>query len=297
MNRCRNRSPRGMTTGGFTLIELLVVIAIIAILAAILFPVFAQAREKARQTACLSNTKQIGNALLMYNQDYDEVLPPAGNAGTVQPNRFQHYLHPYLKSLQVWVCPSETRTGLSEDGVNQTQFIPQATASGFPTSSGGYGVNHNLVSYRFNESSVSLAQLEDAAGTFLLCDGATLKTGTDTGPDKDKPENWNKHSLRYAVLWFWPPGIFSKTRPRPDDNGGIERAWYSNPGNGQYLRRPVPRHNGGLNIIYVDGHSKWSKIESFLGIPSNGVDPVPSLKGWPYGHPRGCYELFCLICC
>src|SRR5690349_3905542 len=62
---------------GFTLIELLVVIAIIAILAAILFPVFAQAREKARQSSCLSNMKQIGSALLMYVQDYDEVWPPS----------------------------------------------------------------------------------------------------------------------------------------------------------------------------------------------------------------------------
>ena len=70
-------SPRVSRSSGFTLIELLVVIAIIAILAAILFPVFAQAREKARQTSCLSNQKQIGTAALMYVQDYDETFPMA----------------------------------------------------------------------------------------------------------------------------------------------------------------------------------------------------------------------------
>jgi prepilin-type N-terminal cleavage/methylation domain-containing protein len=74
----RSKGPRG-----FTLIELLVVIAIIAILAAILFPVFAQAREKARQTACLSNVKQLGTGVMMYAQDYDETLPlGALNNGT-----------------------------------------------------------------------------------------------------------------------------------------------------------------------------------------------------------------------
>jgi prepilin-type N-terminal cleavage/methylation domain-containing protein/prepilin-type processing-associated H-X9-DG protein len=71
----RHSSPRRVRIGAFTLIELLVVIAIIAILAAILFPVFAKARSKARQTACISNMKQIGNAMMMYVQDYDETLP------------------------------------------------------------------------------------------------------------------------------------------------------------------------------------------------------------------------------
>jgi prepilin-type N-terminal cleavage/methylation domain-containing protein len=127
---------------GFTLIELLVVIAIIAILAAILFPVFAQARDKARQTGCLSNLKQVGTALMMYQQDYDERMPTTCNYGrgwtwfskalgggckqdgissstpldtdlspVQNPLRYiQEFLHPYVKNTQVWFCPSVGRT-------------------------------------------------------------------------------------------------------------------------------------------------------------------------------------------
>src|SRR5688572_6764549 len=105
---------------GFTLIELLVVIAIIAILAAILFPVFAQAREKARQTACLSNLKQIGTGSMMYIQDYDERFHPHNyttNGGNTQIFWFsaritgttwdhtQGLLHPYMKNVDIQDCP------------------------------------------------------------------------------------------------------------------------------------------------------------------------------------------------
>ncbi len=96
---------------GFTLIELLVVIAIIAILAAILFPVFARAREKARQTSCLSNLKQIATATLMYAQDYDETFPPR-RAGANCDTSIRtgglaaHVLMPYVKNAQIWLCPS-----------------------------------------------------------------------------------------------------------------------------------------------------------------------------------------------
>jgi prepilin-type N-terminal cleavage/methylation domain-containing protein/prepilin-type processing-associated H-X9-DG protein len=101
---------------GFTLIELLVVIAIIAILAAILFPVFAQARAKARQSACLNNMKQLGTGLMMYAQDYDETLPIndyIGNGlvpllGWRDPKAGDSWctgIYPYVKNLQVYVCP------------------------------------------------------------------------------------------------------------------------------------------------------------------------------------------------
>jgi len=102
--------------GGFTLIELLVVIAIIAILAAILFPVFARAREKARQTSCLNNMKQMALAVHMYAQDYDETLPfatmwtggsPAGAfSGYTSYLIWPDLLYPYVKNRQVFICPS-----------------------------------------------------------------------------------------------------------------------------------------------------------------------------------------------
>ena len=101
---------------GFTLIELLVVIAIIAILAAILFPVFGRARENARRSSCQSNLKQIGLGVMQYTQDYDERMPSTRmGAG----NNWQVILQPYIKSYQVFVCPSNTRnTEFMNDGAN-----------------------------------------------------------------------------------------------------------------------------------------------------------------------------------
>lgn len=107
---------------GFTLIELLVVIAIIAILAAILFPVFARAREKARQSNCLSNTKQLILAALMYTQDYDEQLPHddldsnadgTENAGDAT---WRGTIRPYIKNTQIFFCPSKKMSGSVFDG-------------------------------------------------------------------------------------------------------------------------------------------------------------------------------------
>src|SRR5688572_2091661 len=92
---------------GFTLIELLVVIAIIAILAAILFPVFAQARERARMSACVSNMKQIGTSLMMYASDYDETLPHIRFACSgARCYVWKNAIRPYLKTLEVLACPS-----------------------------------------------------------------------------------------------------------------------------------------------------------------------------------------------
>ncbi|MDX1934211.1 MAG: DUF1559 domain-containing protein [Capsulimonadales bacterium] len=121
----------------FTLIELLVVIAIIAILAAILFPVFAQAREKARQTSCLSNSKQLGLGIAMYVQDNDEIYPQAyyykNNTATTNGGAAGGYVTwtvtvmPYVKNQQIFVCPSDRTGGLTPDNPVCPNFQDVAT--------------------------------------------------------------------------------------------------------------------------------------------------------------------------
>jgi prepilin-type N-terminal cleavage/methylation domain-containing protein/prepilin-type processing-associated H-X9-DG protein len=122
---------------GFTLIELLVVIAIIAILAAILFPVFARAREKARQTSCLSNMKQLGLGLMMYAEDFDEMLPgwrAQGHCDTDDVFIWKHVIYPYVNNHQIYICPSSRWTSFNTCG----NYHPAANAMHLPSS---YGMN------------------------------------------------------------------------------------------------------------------------------------------------------------
>jgi len=148
---------------GFTLIELLVVIAIIAILAAILFPVFAKAREKARQTSCLSNIKEIGLAFLMYAQDYDEkmpagigywtpyVTPPSADRGD---SPWYRNVYPYIKNGQVFVCPSY-KPGFTS-AINDWPQFPEVPYM-------GYGANMRLNRY-------AMAEIEEPANLYMLSD-------------------------------------------------------------------------------------------------------------------------------
>ncbi|MHB8997613.1 MAG: DUF1559 family PulG-like putative transporter [Armatimonadota bacterium] len=151
-----------MSKRGFTLIELLVVIAIIAILAAILFPVFAKAREKARQSSCLSNVKQLSIAMLSYAQDYDEMMPRANNivpassttlldgtsANTTVNMLWMYQIVPYIKNAQVFACPSAAVK------------MPASTYS----QSANYGFNDTYC------GGVSLGVLQVPAETIMLVD-------------------------------------------------------------------------------------------------------------------------------
>jgi prepilin-type N-terminal cleavage/methylation domain-containing protein/prepilin-type processing-associated H-X9-DG protein len=277
-NNCLSSGrPNARKLSGFTLIELLVVIAIIAILAAILFPVFAQAREKARQAACLSNTKQLGNALMMYVQDFDETLPlGAWSTADGSSGRWFRDLYPYVKSLDVYVCPNITDDPMNIPGYYRPTLFnfpnfPGDTAR-YPTSPGGYGMNANL----FNSgvvSSKSLAEITDSAGTFIICDTSRVTSDVLQDPYRYNPATWPKLQDRSTDWQVMPPTDWL--------GGGTTR--YTINGSDQ-RRRPMARHSGGLNVIYCDGHAKWSKIEQFLG-------PLSATQfGWPYGHPNNSWD-------
>jgi prepilin-type N-terminal cleavage/methylation domain-containing protein/prepilin-type processing-associated H-X9-DG protein len=142
---------------GFTLIELLVVIAIIAILAAILFPVFAKAREKARQASCLSNCRQLGTALLAYAQDYDEVLPNdwliSGVVVVGGANNWRYQLYPYIRNWQVFRCPSG-----------------QAAYADFSAPTAQLCVNYGINGSVFTWSGRALGDIKSPAQVFFLGD-------------------------------------------------------------------------------------------------------------------------------
>ena len=161
----------------FTLIELLVVIAIIAILAAILFPVFAQAREKARGAACLSNSKQIGLGMMQYVQDYDEVYPGVwlGNEGpATEAYNWRFAIEPYVKSVQVFKCPSN-RFGTDENywrgdfAANPRKwypnnYVPNQAIMKQP------GVPVTASNASWAGPSLSLAAIERSADTILIAE-------------------------------------------------------------------------------------------------------------------------------
>jgi prepilin-type N-terminal cleavage/methylation domain-containing protein/prepilin-type processing-associated H-X9-DG protein len=161
-----------MTKRGFTLIELLVVIAIIAILAAILFPVFAKAREKARQSSCLSNVKQIVLGLMQYAQDYDERLP-AGHTYAGGVGVWYLAIDPYIKNTQVRMCPS--------DGA--TPAIP-------PTCSYGVSYNNIFTDTGTGPRGASLGSLTAPADTLIMGDSAGIAG----------PSTWYYYSLKPYAL-------------------------------------------------------------------------------------------------
>lgn len=205
---------------GFTLIELLVVIAIIAILAAILFPVFAKAREKARQTSCLSNLKQLGLGFMMYAQDYDEIIPGwkvSGACGTPSVYMWKHVIFPYVKNSQMYTCPSS----LWAQQPTCTHFAAPANAMNLATS---YGMS-DCPDGSGGGNQLAMAQIIRPAELILIGEGPTpyrpvseaLGCGTNS-PDV---------------------------------------------------------HNGGVNVTFYDGHSKWLQRSRAMATKANVITYLP----------------------
>ncbi len=159
---------------GFTLIELLVVIAIIAILAAILFPVFARARENARKTTCQSDLKQIGTAIAMYAQDYDERLVP--NYIYWVPSAslawWEDLIQPYTKNYNVYVCPSKTATTYA---TYRPAGLPNPLQFGYSANSNGGG---GVAPMGGGGGSCALAQIEDVSNTILIAESTDIELNT-----------------------------------------------------------------------------------------------------------------------
>ncbi len=216
---------------GFTLIELLVVIAIIAILAAILFPVFAKAREKARQSACLSNIKQIGLAFVMYSTDYDDTF-----VGTWQGYPYTGWpllLYPYIKNEQVYDCPSRV-PNIPWDSRNDTLRPPanvwyynRAPAYGYNTSYGMYDDPDNI-----------MANGPGRAWGYGIRRISAIEYPAECV--------WCGDSCK-----FYSPETYGYTI---SDDMGVH---YSAP-------EPEPRHNDGFNLSFMDGHAKWFSREQAL---------------------------------
>jgi prepilin-type N-terminal cleavage/methylation domain-containing protein/prepilin-type processing-associated H-X9-DG protein len=223
---------------GFTLIELLVVIAIISIIAAILFPVFASVREKARATACLNNCKQLGMAEMQYIQDNDETFwnqPDNGDGGPF----YSDLLMPYIKSAGVFRCPDST--------VNTTaaNLILPANHT-VPTYPVQYGFADPGIHSHFDFSTYddlapyTLAQINEPSKVVLLTDAGFYWNVNVCEPDPDKPNG--KGSFYFA-------------------QGDPKSTTQENVSLGQ------PLHQGGMNFVYADGHAKKGQVVRIVPAP------------------------------
>jgi prepilin-type N-terminal cleavage/methylation domain-containing protein/prepilin-type processing-associated H-X9-DG protein len=267
---------KALNQRAFTLIELLVVIAIISILAAILFPVFASAREKARQTTCASNEKQLGLAFAQYVQDYDETYPVPGTAYNAQSLGvgWAGDIYPYVKSIPGYQCP---------DDVSSNQYAGSEIS---------YFYNDDIVisskTTAFSAAVVTqpvgaggaLAKLNSPTKTVLLCEveygiafcsGDVTEMTTSCGNFGSGVTNgWDTYSRNDgATTWSLLMTGDMGNRPSTEIYGFYNPTLYLGPSSkpGQVSATPTGRHTAGSNFLMADGHVKWllgSQVSSGL---------------------------------
>ncbi|MBC8102078.1 MAG: prepilin-type N-terminal cleavage/methylation domain-containing protein [Cytophagales bacterium] len=266
----------------FTLIELLVVIAIIAILAAILFPVFAQARSKARQAACLSNTKQIGLALIGYSQDYDEEMVrgwygPGGfgdSDNAPAPNtryKWMDAIEPLVKNTGVFTCPNAPVgiTGKQNNVPARGRYVPNRLIGIEPGTFAG-GDNSHYGSYAINSAywgddtakkgpgnETSLSAVGTPASTIWVADGNGSYQFCWENVNVDPEQVLKEGDVNY-IIW--------KGKALTDlQEGAI-----------------VDRHQGMSNVIYCDGHAKNVSLSFLISTDqrTKNTDGTPNPNGY-----------------
>jgi len=270
---------RSKVARAFTLIELLVVIAIIAILAAILFPVFAQARESARTISCLSNMKQLNLGVQMYIQDYDERLPmffynlapgdpnigktdPFGGLYTDTIHGWETVCQPYIKNKQVLFCPSANSPGndYNNPSKNDTQWSGNLN----------YAINCEITGRVNWMNPNKLASLSYPATTILISEA-----GTQTGEGACEGLNGDE--------WGWM--------------GDHKSNLYQEGATGDTKYAPLRRHKNGANYAFTDGHAKWYSAgsvgwqdprpsDSFLDTKLSKLMPNPANGAGPNYYPN-----------
>jgi prepilin-type processing-associated H-X9-DG protein/prepilin-type N-terminal cleavage/methylation domain-containing protein len=226
----------------FTLIELLVVIAIIAILAAILFPVFAQARATARKAGCQSNLKQIGLAVSMYADDYDEALIPQGLGATLKLWRpWMQLAQPYVKNKQVFICPEapelsrftlDDASVQSGYGMNRVHWDGDGTPGGSPP----------------DPPTMDYGSLGGKRGTATLSQ-VVLPAGTIFATDHEGEEVlWRYHSDKHGFV----RALQADGKPYPNN---------TRDSNSPAGLKAAARHGGGADYLFLDGHVRWYRPE------------------------------------
>jgi prepilin-type N-terminal cleavage/methylation domain-containing protein/prepilin-type processing-associated H-X9-DG protein len=230
----------------FTLIELLVVVAIISLLAAILFPVFARARENARRATCMSNMKQMGLAFMMYTQDYDETLPLDGNPahGTTPPDSWDVCIQPYLgvqvgsnKALSIFRCPSDTSNIRTDGNYSRSYAIPM---DGELSPDTGPRMVFGIANPGANEYifGVKLAAIPQPSETLLLVEEPYAGNA------------FGKVAASYVSGPFYPHADSAYGAQDQTSSGNTS-------------------HSGGWNYLFSDGHVKWLRPEqTVIGLVS-----------------------------